>query len=209
MKLYDWKGTPNPKRVRMFLAEKGLKIDVEQVGGEGFKLAPEFVQMYSQATVPMLALDDGLQLGEAMAICRYLEELHPEPPLFGIDPRDRAIVEMWERRAYEEGMLAVAEFFRNAHPAFVGRGVAGTPDPVAQIPALIDRGRQRLGYFYDKFDRQLASNPFVAGQRFTVADCTVWSVIELASAVQAGIPDHCTHLQRWWKDVSERPSAQA
>ncbi|MCX7169844.1 MAG: glutathione S-transferase family protein [Proteobacteria bacterium] len=209
MKLYDWQLAPNPKRVRMFLVEKGISLPSEQVGGEGIQLRPEYIQKYPQATVPMLELDDGTCIGEAMAICRYLEELHPEPRLLGSDAKERAIVEMWERRAYDEGMIAAAEVFRNTHPAFVNRGVPGTSAPIPQIPALVERGRLRLDLFFDKFDRQLANNRFLAGPRFSVADITTWCSIELAGFSSIGIPDRCTHLKRWHAELALRPSATA
>ena len=113
MKIYDWAAAPNPKRLRMFLVEKGLHIDTVQVDCDGFALSPEYKAKYPQAMVPMLELDDGTQIGESMAICRFLEELQPEPRLMGVDAKDRAIVEMWERRAFDEGMMAAGEVFRD------------------------------------------------------------------------------------------------
>ncbi|MBI5922945.1 MAG: glutathione S-transferase family protein [Betaproteobacteria bacterium] len=209
MKFYDWQLAPNPKRLRMFLVEKGITLPTEQVGGDGVKLRPEFIQKYPQATVPMLELDDGTCIGEAMAICRYLEELHPEPRLLGQDAKERAIVEMWERRAYDEGMVAAAEVFRNTHPAFVDRGVPGAAVAIPQIPALVERGRIRLDLFFDKFDRQLADNRFLAGPRFSVADITAWCSIDLAGFSSIGIPDRCKNLKRWQAEVAARPSAKA
>ena len=209
MKLYIWGKAPNPRRVLIYLEEKGIDVPLEDVGGGKGRLKPEYLARYPQATVPMLELDDGTQIGEAMAICRYFEELHPDPPLMGTDARDKAIVEMWERRAYEEGLLAVAEIFRNRHPLFADRGVPGAAGSIAQIPALIDRGKQRVQLFFRKFDAQLRDRPFVAGERFTVADATTLAVVDFAALGEDTIPADCGNLARWHAEVSKRPSAKA
>lgn len=210
MKLYVWHKAPNPRRVRIFVAEKGIDLSLEDVGGEGAKLKADYLARYPQATVPMLELDDGTQIGEAMAICRYLEELHPEPRLLGRDARERAIVDMWERRAYDEGLIAAAEIFRNRHPLFADRSVPGSKDPIAQIPALVERGKVRLGLFFAKFDAQLATNRFVAGDGFTVADATTLASVDFAAAVAGEkIPEACANLRRWHTEVSARASAKA
>jgi glutathione S-transferase len=208
MKLYVWRLAPNPRRTLIFLAEKGIDVATEDVGGEGSRLKPDYLQRYPQATVPMLELDDGTQIGEAMAICRYFETVQPDPPLMGTDAKDKAIVEMWERRAYEEGLVAVAEIFRNQHPMFAGRSLPGSADPLPQIPELIDRGRWRVGLFFRKFDRQLADRPFVAGDRLTVADATTLSTVDFARVVGVKIPQECPNLVRWHAEVSARPSAK-
>jgi glutathione S-transferase len=210
VKLYVWHKAPNPRRVLLYLAEKGIAVPLEDVGGDKACLKPEYVARYPQATVPMLELDDGMQIGEAMAICRYFEEVHPDPPLMGRDAREKAIVEMWERRAYEEGLIPAAEIFRNSHPLFADRGVAGSSDPVPQIPALVERGRLRLKLFFAKFDAQLAAQPFVAGRRFTVADATTLAAVDFAAAVaREKVPEGCRNLGRWHAEVSARPSAKA
>jgi glutathione S-transferase len=209
MKLYVWSKAPNPRRVLIYLEEKGIDVPLEDVGGGKGRLKPEYLARYPQATVPMLELDDGTPIGEAMAICRYFEELHPDPPLMGTDARDKAIVEMWERRAYEEGLLAVAEIFRNRHPLFTDRGVPGAAGAIPQIPELIDRGKQRVQLFFRKFDAQLRNRPFVAGERFTVADATTLAVVDFAALGEESIPADCGNLARWHAEVSERPSAKA
>lgn len=209
MKLYDWRLAPNPKRVRMFLVEKGIDIPIIEVAGDDLRLKPGYIQRYPQAMVPMLELEDGTCIGESMAICRYLEALYPDPPLLGADAKERAIVEMWERRAFDEGMMAAGEVFRNTAPAFVDRGVPGAHVPVAQIPALAERGRLRLKLFFDKLDARLADSAFLAGPRFSIADCTALCSIDFAGWSDIGIPAHCRHLRRWHEAVLERPSAHA
>lgn len=209
MKLYDWRAAPNPKRLRMFMAEKGLEIETVQVGGADLALRPEYKMRFPQAMVPMLELADGTQLGESIAICRYLEELHPEPRLLGVDARERAIVDAWERRAFDEGMMAAGEVFRNTHEAFADRGLPGFAVAVPQIAALVERGRMRLGHFFEKFDARLAESRYVAGPRFSLADCTAFCSIEFAGWSDIGIPAECRHLRRWFDELSERPSARA
>lgn len=209
MKLYDWQHAPNPRRVRIFLAEKGLEIPIVEVGApEGAVLSDEFLAHYPQRIVPMLELDDGVCIGESVAICRYLEALHPEPPLFGIDPEDRAIVEMWERAAEFEGLHAFAEVFRNSHPLFAGRGLPGYEARIEQIPELIERGKLRVARFYEKFDRRLAENRFVAGERFSMADITTLCGTDFGRKVsKLEIPDTCVNFKRWHEEVSARPGA--
>ena len=149
MKLYDWKGAPNPRRVLIFLKEKGIEMAVIDVGAdEGARLSDDFLSNDDHRLVPTLELDDGTRIGEAMAICRYLESLHPEPPLMGADAVDSAQIDMWERRADAEGIGAASELFRNSHPAFAGRGLPGRAERIEQIPELIERGRARMAWFF-------------------------------------------------------------
>jgi len=209
VKIYDWAAAPNPKRLRMYLVEKGLNIEIVQVSGDALRLRPDYVAKFPQAMVPMLELDDGRQIGESIAICRYFEELYPNPPMLGRDPYERAIVDMWERLAFDEGMMAAGEVFRNTAEAFKDRGLPGFAVPVPQIPALIERGKMRLGHFFTKFDKQLGKNRFIAGDQFTLADCTLFCSIEFAGWSDIKIPDNCKNLLRWQEEVSARPSAKA
>lgn len=209
MKLYDWHAAPNPKRARMCIAEKGLDIEIIEVGGDDLKLRPDYIAKFPQAMVPMLELDDGRQLGESIAIARYIDEMYPSPPMFGRNAYERGVVEMWERRAFDEGMMAAGEVFRNTHEAFIDRGLPGFAVPVPQIPALVDRGRMRLDLFFRKFDEQLAKNRFIAGDMFSIADCTLFCSIEFAFWSDIKIPAACRNLQRWFDEVSARPSAKA
>ena len=136
MKLYNWQPAPNCRRVRMFILEKGMHMpEMEDVGDQS-RLSENYIKIWPHALVPMLETDDGLRIGEAIAICRFLEDEHPEPNLMGRNGREKACIEMWERRAYDEGMIGAAEAFRNAHPAFIDRGLGGSLEPVPQIQAL-------------------------------------------------------------------------
>lgn len=209
MKLYVWGTAPNPRRVKIYLAEKGLTVPMEEVGGEGAALKPEYKAKYPSALVPMLELDDGTQIGEAMAICRYFEAMHPTPPLMGTDAKDQALVEMWERRAYDEGMVGAAEVFRNSHPLFAGRSIPGYAEEVAQQAQLVTRGKQRLAKFFSVFDAQLAHHEFVAGARYSVADITTLCSVDFARHLaKVPIPEACAHLQRWYAAMNARPSAK-
>ena len=208
MKLYDWQGAPNPRRVLMFLKEKGIEMEVVETGAKGAKLSDEFLASDTQRTVPSLELDDGTRIGEAMAICRYLETLHPEPPLMGTHALDRAKVDMWERRADMEGIGATGELFRNSHPAFEGRGLPGWSVRIDQIPELVERGRARMNWFFEKFDMQLGDNPFVTGETFTVADITAFCATDFARKVcKVEIPDSYGNFTRWYESVGARASA--
>ena len=169
MKLYDWDFAPNCRRVRMFVLEKDIQIPREECITPAIALKGQYTGHYKHAMVPMLELDDGTQLGEALSIWIYLEALYPDPPLLGITPLEKALISAWERRAYDEGMVGHAEIFRNSHPNFVDRGLPGHLEPVPQIPALIERGKLRVERFHKKFNEQLSKNTFVAGDRFSVA----------------------------------------
>jgi len=209
MKFYDCKTAPSPRRVRIFLAEKGITPPTEQVdlrGGE--HLSPAYRAINPWCVVPWLVLDDGTGIGETMAICRYFEEIHPEPPLMGIDARDKALVTMWDRRVEFDGFLAVAEVLRNTAKGMKGRALAG-PDNYDQIPALAERGRARLKRFYDILDRQLAGNTFVAGPRFSVADITALCAVDFAGWIGESPPEEHANLWRWHAAVAARPSAGA
>ena len=209
MKLYDFAGAPNPRRVRIFLAEKGIEVPTEQVDLRArAQHAPEFVARNPSATVPVLELDDGTCIAESVAICRYFETLQPEPPLMGEGPRERALVEMWQRRMEIDGLMAAAEAFRNATPGFKDRALAGTA-PVAQIAELAERGRARTGRFFRFLDEVLAECDYVAGERFTIADITALVAVDFAAWSKLTPGPELENLADWHQRVSARPSAKA
>ena len=210
MKLYNWQFAPNCRRVRMFVLEKGLDLPaISEVIGDGMKLRPEYLASWPHHMVPMLELDDGTRIGEALSICTYLEDAHPKPNLMGTGGLERATILSWERRAYDEGMVGTAEVVRNSFPVFHDRGLPGTIEVVPQIPDLIERGRGRVRRFYDKFDDQLRDNRYVAGNRFTMADITALCAMDFAIFGGLNIPQHCTGVLRWYDEVSSRPAAVA
>lgn len=210
MKLFTWEIAPNPRRVKIFLKEKGVQIPSEDVGvaGKPF-LEPNFLKKHPHRRVPLLRLDDGSYIAEAMAICRYFEVLYPDPPLMGSNAQQAGLIDMWERLAEWEGLQAISEFYRNSKGSFSGRSLAGYEKTLEQIPALVERGEARLNLFYKKFDDQLADNKYVAGNSFSVADITTLCAIDFANFSKLGIPKNCRNLQRWYKLVSTRPSVSS
>ena len=210
MKLYDFIGAPSPRRVRIFLAEKGVTIPTVPVNlATGEQFSDAYRAINSRCAVPTLVLDDGTAIGEAMAICRYVEEIHPNPPLMGATAVEKAVITMWERRMEAEGYLAAVEAFRNAVPGLKGRALIG-PHDYEQIPELAERGRARMADFYADLNDRLAHSPFVAGDGFSVADITAIVSIDFAvNRAKLPIPDHLTALLRWRDAVSARPSMSA
>lgn len=210
MKLYDMKMAPNPRRVRMFLAEKGIevpRVEVDIQAGEN--LRPEYLAINPRGVVPTLRLDDGTVLDESIAICRYFEELHPEPNLFGTTPLERAQVESWQRRMEFEGMFNIAAAFRNAMPAYADRGAPGAGPPTPQIPELAERGMLMARHWMDGLEARLAASPYLAGDRFTVADITAFICVDFAKWVGLRAGEAHPALGLWYQGIKARPSAAA
>ncbi len=191
----------------MFLAEKGLDVDSEDVG-DGFGLNAEFLRENPEGIVPLLLLDDGTRVFEAMAICRFFELHKPDSPLLGRNPREAALIDMWERWAYEGAMIGTSEVFRNSHPAFRDRGLAVGSEPVPQIPELIERGKGRLQRFADRLDRQLSGSEFAAGDAFSAADITALCGLDFAKVLGLDLMQTRPGLARWHAQMSQRRSAQ-
>ncbi len=209
MKLYDYAQAPNPRRVRIFIAEKGLDIPVEEVDlGTRAQLNPEFLAINPSAAVPALETDDGDILTESTAICHYLEGLHPEPNLLGTTPLERAQIMMWDRRIELEAMGAVAEAFRNSNPGFVNRSLTGTTN-YDQLPDLVDRGQARATESFEWINTRLGESEYIAGDRFTIADITAFVLCGFARWIKQGPTDAHENTHRWLAAVSARPSAEA
>ena len=209
MRLFDFTRAPNPRRVRMFLAEKNLEIPKVPVNLYRMEqLSPEFLAINPGGTVPVLETDDGTLLSECIAICQYLESLHPEPPLLGTDARSRAQVLMWNSICESEGLAAIAEILRNWSPGFRGRALPG-PAGLEQIPALVERGRLRARQFFDRIEAQLAQQPNLAGPELSFADLTLFAIVDFATWVDLVAADDRPALAAWQRSLSERPSAGA
>ncbi len=209
MKLYEDDIAPNCRRVRLLLAEKGVEMAGEKVSVlEGDNLSEAYRAINPHGLVPSLELDDGSYLWESTAICRFLEAQYPEPCLMGADALETAKIEMWDRHTEFEGMAAVAEYFRNTVPPFAGRALPGHDD-IAQIPALVERGKARAEAFFRQLDQPLVTSEFLAGERFTYADITTMCVTDFALFTGLELPADCANLQRWFETVSARPSAKA
>jgi glutathione S-transferase len=208
--LYDNPNAPNPRRVRMFLVEKGVEIPTRTVdlrSGEHF--SDDFRAVNPGCTVPALVLDDGTAIAESVAICQYLEAVYPDPPLMGEGAAGRALVTMWQRRMEHDGFFAVVEAFRNAAPGLRGRALPGGRE-VEQIPELAERGRRRYGWFLEDLDRRLQETSFVAGEDFSIADITALVTVDFARrAIKVEPPAGLGALDRWYREVSARPSAGA
>ncbi len=210
MKFYQSNGSPNSRRVRIYLAEKGVtivQVPVDLGAKEQFSAAYQAIN--SRSVVPTLVLDDGAAIGEVPAIIRYIEETYPHPALLGSTPKEKAEIAMWERRAELEGFAAVMEAVRNAAPGLKGRALAG-PNAYEQIPSLAERSKLRVRDFYDDLDARLKTFTFVAGDRFSVADITAVVTVDFAAKALA-MPRRENHaaLARWYELVSSRPSFNA
>jgi glutathione S-transferase len=210
IKLYHAQASPNSRRVRMFLAEKGISlplVSVDLAGGE--QHGDAYRDINSRRVVPTLVLEDGTAIGEVLAIWRYLEEAYPATPLLGTTPKEKALVTMWERRAELEGFAAVMEGVRNAAQKLVGRAIAG-PHDYAQIPELVERRKRRVANFYRDMDARLVESPCVAGENFSAADITTLVTVDFATrALDMPIPGESTALRRWYDAVAARPGATA
>jgi glutathione S-transferase len=210
MKLYHSSGSPNSRRVRILIAEKGLDIELVPIDlATKEQFSDTYRSLNPRVVVPTLELDDGTAIGEVPAIMRYLDEAYPEIPLLGATPKEKAIVAMWERRAELEGFAAVMEGVRNAASGLKGRAISG-PHGYEQIPALVERSKQRVANFYSDFETRLKDVEFVAGERFSAADITTLAAVDFATrAFEMPIPDDRVALKRWYDAVSARPSATA
>jgi glutathione S-transferase len=211
MKLYHASGSPNSRRVRILIAEKGLDIELVPVDlGTKQQFSDTYRAVNPRAVVPTLVLDDGTAIGEAPVIMRYLDDAFTQTPsLFGTTPQEKAVVATWERRAEIEGFAAVMEGVRNAAAGLQGRAIAG-PHRYEQIPDLIERSKQRVANFYDDLEARLASVAFVAGERYSAADITALVAVDFAArAFAMPIPDKHVALRRWYDTVSVRPGATA
>lgn len=202
MKLYDSKMAPNPRRVRIFLAEKGVEVPVVQVDlAKAENRRPEFLARNPMGTLPVLELDDGTCIAETVAICRYFERTQPEPPLMGVGARGEAVVEMWQRRMELEVALPIMQVFRNTHEFFKGR--------IPQVPEYGELCRRMALKRLAWLDQELAGRPFVAGDRYTIADITALCGIDFGRPTGIRIAPEWKHLARWHEAVGARPSAKA
>jgi glutathione S-transferase len=203
MKLYDSKMAPNPRRTRIFMAEKGVSVPTEQV--DMMKMehkTAEYTAINPLQRMPVLVLDDGTVIAESLAICRYFDVLHPEPPLFGVDAKEIALVEMWSRRVENNFFATVAAVFRHLHPAMKEL-------EVPQVPAWAEANKPRVTQFLKLLDTELGKHEFIAGDRFTVADITALCTVDFMKPARLAVPEGAANVKRWHVAVSARPSAKA
>ena len=209
MLLYTYPPAPNPRRLHIFMAEKGIEIptvQVDLVKGEQFREPLRSVNPL--CTVPTLVTDEGVVLAQVSAICDYLEELYPERQLLGRTPLERALVREWTHRIFLEGLMAIAEVFRNGNPAFEKRALPG-PVELEQIPALVERGMKRIDAFLHALDAQLAGRDYVVGDAFSMADIDAIATCDFLAWIRKPVPDDCRNVKRWREAMSQRPSTRA
>lgn len=203
MRIIETRSAPNPRRVRMFLAEKGLTVPFEQVDlMAGDLRTPDFTRLNPVQRVPVLILDDGTAIAETVAICRYFEETAPEPPLMGVSAREKAVIEMWNRRVEFGLFQAVTAVFRHLHPKMAHL-------EVPQVPAWGEANRPRVNENLALLDHQLAAQPFVAGDRFSIADITAFVAVGFLKPARVDLPAEFSHVLAWFQRIAARPSAAA
>ncbi len=201
MKILQTKTAPNPRRVRVFLAEKGIEVPYEELDILGLK-TPEFTTLNRFQRVPVLILDDGTVIAETMAICRYFEETKPEPALLGKGAKQRALIEMWNRRMELGLLFSVAQAFRHLHPA-------AAQLEVPQVAAWGEANKPRAQEILQFMDEELGKHRFVAGDDYSVADITALVAVDFARVARIQRSESHKNLARWHAEVSARPSAKA
>ncbi len=202
MKIYDFVGAPNPKRLRVYLAEKGITVPFESVDIiSGQNRTPEFLKKNPNAGLPVLELDDGTCVPESLAIMEYFEELHPEPPMIGTTPLARARTRAAERIAELGVLTQVGTIFQNTHPFMAGR--------IKQSADAAENARNRLAANLKVLDGVIGDQPFVAGAHPTIADCTLLAAFDFAAFAGVAIDSSCKNVARWHEAFKQRPSAQA
>ncbi len=202
MKLYEDQRAPNPRRVRIFLAEKGIEVPRQQVDiMAGEHKGPAMSKLNPFERLPILELDDGQVICESLAICRYFEAVQPDPPLFGAGALDQAMVEMWQRRVEQNLYMPVSYAFRHSHPRMADL-------EVPQVKEWSEANLAKIPKMLDYFDGELRGRQFVAGERYSVADITALCAVDFMKVVRLSLDGH-ENLLRWHGDVSGRPSASA
>ena len=204
--LYDCATAPSPRRARIFLAEKGVDHETVQIDLRGAEhMGEPYRQINPQCTVPALRTEEGTLLTDNAAVAAYLEARYPEPPLMGRTPQDKAEIASWQWRVEFEGLMAVADAFRNSSPAMVNRALPGPVD-YPQIPELGQRGLARVQRFFVTLNEQLAGRDFIAASQFSVADITAVVALDFARVIRLKPGEDLQHLLRWRASMGERPA---
>lgn len=202
MKIIEQERAPNPRRVKIFVAEKGLDIPFEKIElNKGDHRSAAFTALNPMQRVPVLVLDDGTAISESVAICRYLEELNPEPNLFGSSALEKAMVEMWNRRMDLGLLFHISQCFRHSHPAMASM-------EVPQVPEWGEANRPRVMASLQILDEALAARQYVAGDAYSIADITALVALDFMKPAKLAVPDTLTNVKRWYGEVSARPSSQ-
>ena len=203
MKLYDLPASPNARRVRIFVAEKGLDIPMTPINMmENENKTEGYLAKNSLGRMPLLELEDGTCIAESMAICSYLEQLHPDPPLLGRDALDQAIVEMWQRRMEFELLMPIIAIFRHSADMWKGR--------ITQVPEMAEIETANVKDKMIWLEKELNGQQYIANDEYTVADITAQCAFVMAkAALGIRIGGEMTNLSRWWERVASRPTARA
>lgn len=210
MKLYDSDWAPSPRKVRIFLAEKGIQVErimLDLRANE--QTSAEFLAINPRGMVPTLLLDNGVIIDESNAICRYFEALYPEHPLFGTSPQEIALIEAWSRRIEHDCYSPVANALRNSLPAFKNRPVTGQWPPMPQIPALAERGEIMFHSFTQAANQQLSTHSYIAGEQYSFADITLLVALDFAKIMKLAPVAELANIARWYTKVTQRKSADA
>ncbi|MCP5249568.1 MAG: glutathione S-transferase family protein [Candidatus Accumulibacter sp.] len=199
MKLYTYDRAPNPRRLAMFMKYKGIALETQQVDlMKGEQRGEPYRAINPDQTVPALLLDDGSVLSEVIGICTYLEGLHPDRPLLGTTPLEKARVISWDHRLFAALVVPIADILRNSAEAFRNRALPG-PYDVPQLPEMVERGRLQLHCILPDLDAQLAGRTWLAGDRFSFADIDLLAAIDFMAWVKESVPEDCRHLKAWYE----------
>jgi len=208
MIFYDCSTAPNPRRARMFIAEKSLTIESHDISiAKSEQLGEAFKDVNPLATVPVLVTDEGTALTENLGIAAYLEAMHPEPPLMGESAQEKGLVLMWNAIAEQQGGVPIAEALRNGNPFFQGRAIPGPVD-YAQVPELTTRGLDRTKRFFELLEHRLQASPYMATDKFTLADISAFVFVEFGRVIKMRIPEQNNATLAWHAAIKARPSAQ-
>lgn len=207
MKLYDFAAASSAQRVRVFLAEKNINVPIVQLDvRSGHQFEEPFNTMNPFHCVPFLELEDGTVIAESISICRYLEEYNPEPSFFGRDARERAIIDMWNRRIELNGLVPALHALRNHIPMFEGRVIPGTRMELPQNSHMVKRGTEMVEVFMGYLEAQLRDNAFVAGKSVSISDITAWFAVNMAEKLSVNLSEKLPHVHSWYISFSERNS---
>ena len=192
------------------MIEKGIEIPGIEVNlADKENLQESFLSKNSRGVLPLLELDNGIYLDESLAICRYLEALYPDPPLFGIDPLEKAVIDSWERHMEFDGYLPGQDAFRNSTERFANYAIAGLTQEIVAIPALAERGKQRLDIFFERLEQRLQESEYIGGDKFSMADITGVVVVDMAKRSKKFLPEEYRFAQNWYKAMYRRESVSS
>lgn len=204
MKLYTFEMAPNPRRLKLFMQYKGIDIETQTINlGDKEQFTESYRAINPNCTVPTLQLNDGTALTDVISACLYLESLYPDKPLLGSTPLEQAQIIGWDHKVFVEGLAAVAEMLRNRGDFFQGRALPGD-EVIEQIPALVERGQQRLHSFFQALEVHLVERDYLVGNAISLADIDAFVLCDFAGWVKESIPEACSQLQAWYQRIAKQ-----